>query len=135
MKKKKINMVQLQKQFFDLYPESKALYFTEDGNCFLQKSPAVDHARKSNVKWESVDNPAFIKQIAAEEDKAKAAAEDEKKKQGKVSLKDWNPEQSNYYLDIDLATDLKLELEDKKHETILAALKAAQEKLNTKEDK
>jgi len=41
----------------------------------------------------------------------------------------------NYYLDIDLATDLKLELEDKKHETILAALKAAQEKLNTKEDK
>lgn len=133
MKTKKINMKELHEQYFKLYPKKRVLYFTEDGNCFLQKSPAIDHARKSKTKWTAVDNPVFIKQIAASEDKAKKAATTAKKTAGKVSLKDWNPEQSDYHKDIDLATDLKLELADKKHETVLAALKAAQEKLTAKD--
>jgi len=133
MKKKKINMKELQKQYFGLYPKAKVLYFTEDGNCFLQESPAVDHARKSGVKWESVDNPDLLQQIAASEEKAKLATAAAKKKAAKIKLKDWDSKQSDYHKDIELATDLDLELADRKHATVLAALAAAQEKLTTKE--
>lgn len=40
-------------QYQELY-KGKVLYFTEDGNCFTSKSPAVDHARKSGIKWMEV---------------------------------------------------------------------------------
>lgn len=36
------------------YP-GKILFFTEDGNCFLEKSPCVDHATKTKQKWSQVD--------------------------------------------------------------------------------
>jgi phosphoenolpyruvate carboxylase len=38
------------KSYQQIYP-GKILYFTEDGNCFLDKSPAIDHARKTKQKY------------------------------------------------------------------------------------
>ncbi len=40
-------------QYQELY-KGKVLFFTEDGNCFLTKSPAIDHAKKSGIKWMEV---------------------------------------------------------------------------------
>lgn len=126
MKNKKINMKELHKQYFESYPEAKMLYFTEDGNCFLKKSPALDHARKAKIKWECVDNPAFIKEITAENEAAEKEAAEAAKTAAQEALKAWNAEQSDYYTDLALANDLELELTDKKHETITDALEAAQ---------
>lgn len=38
-------------RFFDLYPNREKLYATEDGNVFLDRNPAIDHARKAKIKW------------------------------------------------------------------------------------
>lgn len=45
-------------QYQELY-KGKVLYFTEDGNCFTSKSPAIDHARKSGIKWMEVAPQGF----------------------------------------------------------------------------
>ncbi|HLO59056.1 MAG TPA: hypothetical protein VK172_14735 [Lentimicrobium sp.] len=47
-----------------LYP-GRTLYFTEDGNCFLEKSPCEDHARKTKQKW--VESPAEVANIPTDE--------------------------------------------------------------------
>lgn len=43
---KKIGM-----RYYDLYPSREKLYATEDGNVFLDRNPAIDHARKAKIKW------------------------------------------------------------------------------------
>lgn len=42
---------EIAKRYFELYPDRKVLYATEDGNIFLDRSPAVDHSVKSKQKW------------------------------------------------------------------------------------
>jgi hypothetical protein len=130
MKKKTIDLDQIKKDYFKLYPKSKVLYFTTDGNCFLQKSPAIDHARKSKCEWVSEDNPALLKEIKEDAKKAQEAQKAAELAAAKEALKSWNPEQSEYKIDYSLACDLDLELKDKTHETVIAALKEAQAKLN-----
>jgi len=58
--------------YFELYPDRTELYCTEDGNVFLQKSPAIDHALKTKQKWHAVANPAKVKEAPAETDKGQA---------------------------------------------------------------
>lgn len=45
---------EIAKRYFELYPDRKVLYATEDGNIFLDKSPAIDHSVKSKIKWYEV---------------------------------------------------------------------------------
>ncbi len=37
-------------EYRQIYSE-KTLFYTEDGNVFLEKSPAIDHANKTKQKW------------------------------------------------------------------------------------
>jgi len=129
MTKKKINMAKLQAQYFDLYPKAKVLYFTEDGNCFLQKSPAVAHSKKSGSKWLSVDNPAFKVELEREASELAAAEDEAKLSEAKKLLKDWHIDHSDYRRDIELVNNLKLDVADRKHGTIVSAIKEAQRKM------
>jgi hypothetical protein len=38
------------KEYQGYYPKKK-LFYTEDGNFFIEKSPAVDYATKTKQKW------------------------------------------------------------------------------------
>lgn len=53
MKPSNNNLEQRIEEYKKLYP-GKTLYFTPDGNCFLDKSPCVDHANKTKQKWVEV---------------------------------------------------------------------------------
>jgi hypothetical protein len=119
-------------RYFKLYPKREKLYATEDGNVFLEKSPAVDHANKTNQKWHVFDNPAKMEAIKEAEEKAKRAAVEAKKAAGFEKLKTIELDQMSYNEAYDLATDLLLPLTDKKKETVFAALADAKDKLTTK---
>jgi hypothetical protein len=77
MEIKKLSKKELEerlKEYRKYYPKQK-LFYTEDGNFFLEKSPAVDHATKTKQKWfedgktegdetESNDQPELTKEVA-----------------------------------------------------------------------
>ncbi len=118
--------------YFKIYPDREKLYATEDGNVFLEKSPAVDHATKTKQKWFVFDNPSVAEARAKVKAEAEAAAIEAKKTAGIEKLKEADLEAIEYNEAYDLATDLELPLTDKKKATVMAALTAAKEKLTSK---
>ncbi len=119
-------------EYFEIYPDREKLFATEDGNVFLDKSPAVDHATKTKKKWFAFDNPAKIEAIQKAEEKNKKAAIGAKKLAGVERLKKVELDQLTYNEAYDLATDLLLPLTDKKKGTVMDALAAEKEKLTGK---
>lgn len=116
--------------YWKLYPKAKKLYATDDGNVFLDKSPALDHARKSKSKMHEFENPAVAEAAKAKKEAdAKAAAEQKMQKAFK-KLEETDLSSIDYNPAYDLATDLQLPLTDKKKETVMSALSDAKEKLN-----
>lgn len=144
--------------YFDIYPDNEKLYATDDGNVFLDKVPAHDHAVKTKQKLHIADNPK-IEEVAAKnkakkeaakkaaeeaeaqkkadaEAAAKKAAEEEKeraKKAGEITpealLLETDLDSIKYNDAVELANNLKLELKDKKAKTVSAALAAKKKEL------
>ena len=108
--------------YFKIYPQKDKLFVTEDGNVFLEQSPAVDHANKTNQKWFIADNPARMKTIEKAEDEKKEAEIKLKLEEAEIKLKTLDFEQVDYHEVYDLATDLQLPLTDKKKKTVMEAL-------------
>lgn len=136
-------MEELQARFFKLYPGKKELYFTEDGNCFLEKSPAKDHANKSKIKMITVskkDHDAEVKK--AKVDAAKKKAEELAKKK-KEEAEDWlvaipSLENVPYKDQVDKLQDILGDLKglkDKKAETVQTELEKIRKDLLSKIDK
>ncbi len=119
-------------EYFEIDPDREKLFATEDGNVFLDNSPAVDHATKTKKKWFAFDNPAKIEAIQKAEEKNKKAAIGAKKLAGVERLKKVELDQLTYNEAYDLATDLLLPLTDKKKGTVMDALAAEKEKLTGK---
>jgi len=46
---------EIAKRYFDIYPDRKVLYATEDGNIFLDRNPAVDHSVRQKIKWFEIE--------------------------------------------------------------------------------
>lgn len=44
-------LIEIGARYFDLYTKHQVLFATEDGNVFIDRNPAIDHARKSGIKW------------------------------------------------------------------------------------
>ncbi|MDD2282717.1 MAG: hypothetical protein PHD92_04930 [Eubacteriales bacterium] len=112
----------IHKGYFDLYPSSKQLFFTDDGNCFLEKSPAVDHATKSKQKWLVVDNPRFIKEVEEDVEQSEQVMKEARLSAAMAKLAKVDLPQISYADACVLASDLNLELADRKKETVFAAL-------------
>ena len=69
----KLNKSELDKRIAEYrkaYP-GKVLYYTEDGNFFLSKSPAIDHANKTKQKWFELNDKEDAEARAKEEAEAK----------------------------------------------------------------
>lgn len=97
-----------------LYPDVKTFYYTEDGNVFLSESPARDHASKTKQTLKSFGN-------------------DRQGKQQSAPVVDITPEEqlqawvqaTDYRSDLALAEALGLDLDNKKHATIVEAISNA----------
>jgi hypothetical protein len=120
-------------QYFEIYPEKEVLYFTEDGNCFLDKSPAKDHATKTKQKMFAIDNPDLQEYLNEKAELEAEKAKEVKLAEAEEKLLSFNFDESQYRERYDLATDLELALTDKKDETVTKALKSKLEDLK-KED-
>ncbi len=146
--------------YFKIYVERDSLFATDDGNVFLDKNPAMDHARKTSQKWHEIQNPTKLqKKAAMKEDLAELAAKDAEKaaadqavseaaakeaeaaaaaeaqaklEASKKDLENLDVNGLTYKDALDMATNLRLELSDRKQETVKAALQAEKEKLTSK---
>ncbi|MDP2723202.1 MAG: hypothetical protein Q8O72_10625 [Bacteroidales bacterium] len=146
---KKVNLLQIVESFHQLYPSKSVLYYTEDGNVFLEKSPAINHALKSGQKWFTSDKRKEAEEAGAKaaEEAAIKAAEEYAVKSAENYAKDEadlkvetlvSPLKKlatvdlvtiHYHDALELAKDLDLELTDKKKATVMEALEAKIESL------
>ena len=122
----KKNLKQIVAGYFRIYPKAKVLYATDDGNVFLEKSPAKDHANKTKQKMHE-----FSKSDISKPDDSDKQSDNEKKQVAIERLKVISLEELKYNDAYNLATDLQLPLKDKKKDTVYDALKVAKKELDT----
>lgn len=103
-------------RYFDLYPERKVLYATADGNVFLDRNPAIDHARKASIKWFEV-----TKADQAAEKLAQIDPEQQMKEQLQAEALTINPETGNYRDMLRILAGLHLMPESRKKEDVQVA--------------
>lgn len=122
----KAQMAEQVKEYQGYYP-GKTLYFTEDGNCFLDKSPCVDHANKTKQKWEEV--VPYIEPVA-DEDPEGVTPEQVKEMLLQGNLSDDMP----YQLAKDMVRILQLKPVSQKKDDLLVALEEFKNTLTVKSD-
>lgn len=114
-------------RFFEIYPDKEKLYATNDGNVFLNKSDAANHARSSNDNY-------FEFERGAEEHTEKTGDQDEKAEELKQEALTIDLASGSYQVKKRILHGLKLQPESLKKEDVntafanlVAELKAASE--------
>ena len=106
--------------YFKSYPNVDKLYETEDGQVFVEKAKAEAHAH-------------HFKDGKVKEYNRQYNADSGQSANDKLLVTDFNDETLKQQDLLKLAKDLKIQTSDNKKETLIAALKAEQDKLKTVE--
>ena len=99
------------KRFFEIYPDKDKLYATEDGNVFLNKSDAANHARSMKTNY-------FEFERGAEEHTEKTGDQDEKNQELKQEALTIDPVTGTYQEKKRILLALKLQPESLKKEAV-----------------
>lgn len=119
------------KDYFKRYPQSQECYVTSDGKLFHQSGPAQSYAgglKDNKVARHTSED--YVKQI---ETSAKVVKGNSEPEGGEVTLENFDlTAQDAYAKGLELASNLGLELKDKKKATVLEAIAAAKADLEPK---
>lgn len=107
----------LAERYFSLYPEKDILYATPDGNFFLDKSGAVNHARASACNYFSFERGKLSQESNPDK------SQDEKKAELKARAVKIDPEIGDYREMLTILHGLNLATESKKKVDVIVAFK------------
>ncbi len=121
-------MIDKIKRFFELYPEKDKLYSTPDGNVFLARNDATNHARQSKTNFTEYERG----EDGAAADKT--GDQDEKNLELIAEGTAMDPATGDYHRMLAILRALKLQPESHKKADVIAAFKNWQAQIKVIQD-